>query len=531
MIDQQIHKVEIRRISPSPTNPRKFFNEGKLRELSESVRTHGVLQPILIRHKKDSEDFELIAGERRFRASIMADLTEIPAFIREMSDLQVLEVQVIENLQRDDLHPLEEAEGYEKLMKEHGYTAELLAQKVNKSKAYIYAKLKLAALCKKAREAFYDGKLNESTALLIARIPLASLQAQALKSITELDWRGEPMSFRSAAKHIQDNFMLRIDQAPFKTTDVDLLKGAGSCRECPKLAANQPEIFTDLKFADVCTDPECFARKKAANIAKRVAEAEAKGLSLIHGEAAKKLFPHGPQHSQSWTPLNDRNFYHEGGKTYRELLKGDMPPVTLIEDVKRGILVECVETSAANKILGVKKINSPYQQGGSNEDQKKKEKENREENNFRASWLDEIRFSFQKDLPKRSLPLFPTLNPAELRMVAKTMFSGIDFETRRRLVALWIDEKITHDLVYEFERNHIDKLSDADICALLIDCCLIGETHVATWSAPKTERMADFSTRFGIDHDQMRREHKAQIKAKEKASKPPAKQKKEALAA
>jgi ParB/RepB/Spo0J family partition protein len=138
----------------------------------------------------------------------------IPAMMRHMSDEEVVVFQTIENLQREDVHPLEEAEGYERLMKEFKYSADQLAEQVGKSRAYIYARLKLCALGGAARRAFYggDNKLSASTALLIARIPVDSLQEQATTEI--LTWsNGEPMSYRKAAQHIQARYMLRLADA------------------------------------------------------------------------------------------------------------------------------------------------------------------------------------------------------------------------------------------------------------------------------------------------------------------------------
>src|SRR5690606_14398087 len=129
----------------------------------------------------DPEPFyEIIAGERRYRASKLAGRTTIPAIVREISDLEVLELQIIENLQREDLHPLEEAESYEALLEQHkadpDYSVDLIAAKLGKSRAYIYARLKLCALRPAARKAFYAGTLTASTALLLARIPAPELQ-------------------------------------------------------------------------------------------------------------------------------------------------------------------------------------------------------------------------------------------------------------------------------------------------------------------------------------------------------------------
>ncbi|HEX2520142.1 MAG TPA: ParB/RepB/Spo0J family partition protein, partial [Castellaniella sp.] len=250
-------EIPLERIVRSKTNPRKTFREEGLVELAESIKKYGIMQPILLRPAPDAPLdpvplYEIVAGERRYRASGLAGLTTVPATVREISDMDVLELQIIENLQREDLHPLEEAESYEALLAQHendpDYSVDQVAAKLGKSRAYIYARLKLCALRPAARTAFYDGKLNPSTALLLARIPVPDLQDQALKEITEPDWRydHQPMSFRAAQKHVQEHYMTRLDQAPFKLSDETLLPEAGPCTTCPKRTGANPDLFGDV---------------------------------------------------------------------------------------------------------------------------------------------------------------------------------------------------------------------------------------------------------------------------------------------
>lgn len=204
-------------ITASKTNPRKIFDDAALADLAASITKHGVAQPILLRPTHVDAGvtfFEVVAGERRFRASKLAGKTTVPAIVRNLSDAEALEIQVIENLQRQDLHPLEEAEGFEVLMRENGYTADVMAEKTGKSKAYIYASLKLCALEPAPRQAFYDGKLTKSTALLVARIPVKHLQEKCVGEITQ-EWN--PYSTREAASHIERNYMLDLKKVDFKT--------------------------------------------------------------------------------------------------------------------------------------------------------------------------------------------------------------------------------------------------------------------------------------------------------------------------
>lgn len=204
-----IRWLALNRIEPSGTpvqqRRRSHYDAAALKELAANIKAVHVIEPIVVRPKADApeERFELVAGERRWLASGEAGLESIPAIVRTLDDRQVLEIQLIENLHREGLHPLEEAEGYEALMRDHRYGPDELVANLGRSRAYIYGRLKLLALEKPARKAFYEGKLSTATALLLARIPVQALQLEALKEITA-GYNGEPLSFRQAQLRIPD---------------------------------------------------------------------------------------------------------------------------------------------------------------------------------------------------------------------------------------------------------------------------------------------------------------------------------------
>lgn len=329
MSDYQL--IALQRIVESTCNPRQHFAQSAMDELTASVKTHGILQPVLVRPK--GLHFELVAGARRFRAASAAGLTEIPAVIREMTDREALEAATIENLQRQDLHPLEEAEGYGLIMEKHGYTAEQLAEKIGKSRSYIFGRLKLLALDDDARRLFRGGLLNPSTALLVARIPTAGLRARAIKEITELQYTGEPMSVRAAQKHLVRRFMLRLAEAPYPLDDATLTK-AGSCETCPKRTGNLPDLFEDVDSPDVCTDPDCFLEKKQAFVTREAERITAAGGKAITGKEAEKIAPNG---IERWSTLDDYTQLSKTcqadpeKRTYLEILGDDIDQV-LIED-------------------------------------------------------------------------------------------------------------------------------------------------------------------------------------------------------
>ncbi|MBR3816372.1 MAG: ParB/RepB/Spo0J family partition protein [Clostridia bacterium] len=151
--------VNINDIEPNREQPRKDFDEEALSELAESIAQHGVIQPLLVRPISDG-GYQLVAGERRWRASRMAGLTEVPVFIREMSDRQVAEVALIENLQREDLNPLEEARGYAQLMKDYSLTQEQVAKSVGKSRPAVANAMRILELPEEVLEFVRQGKLS-----------------------------------------------------------------------------------------------------------------------------------------------------------------------------------------------------------------------------------------------------------------------------------------------------------------------------------------------------------------------------------
>ena len=166
--------IPLERIRESTTNPRRVFDETKLREFADNIRLHGVLQAILVRPAPDGEDgaYELVAGARRFRASKLAGKSTIPATVRELSDSECREIQLIENLQREGVHELDEGIGYRSLMdlKPDFYTVETIATQVSRSPSYVKGRISLTDLIQPIQAAFYDRKLTIAHALEIARL-------------------------------------------------------------------------------------------------------------------------------------------------------------------------------------------------------------------------------------------------------------------------------------------------------------------------------------------------------------------------
>jgi len=191
-------RVPIEFISPNPRNPRRNFAEEDLADLANSIREHGIVQPVVVRPAAADGRYEIIAGERRWRAAQRAGLTEVPVIVRDVDDRVALELAIIENVQRSDLNPVEEAVGYQQLMEEHNYTQADLGQVIGKSRSHVANTLRLLKLPQSVRDMIIDGSLTaghartlvnaadpEKLARRIIEEGLSVRQAEALASEPE----------------------------------------------------------------------------------------------------------------------------------------------------------------------------------------------------------------------------------------------------------------------------------------------------------------------------------------------------------
>ena len=178
-------ELSINDLEPNRTQPRQSFDDGAMTELADSIAQHGVLQPILVRPLL-SGGYQIVAGERRWRASRMAGLTTVPAVIRDLTDSEVMQLALIENLQRQDLNPLEEALGYQTLMNEYGLTQEEAAGRVGKSRPAVANALRLLGLCPEVQERVRKGELSAGHARAILQLKSEKKQQEAAQKIVAL---------------------------------------------------------------------------------------------------------------------------------------------------------------------------------------------------------------------------------------------------------------------------------------------------------------------------------------------------------
>jgi hypothetical protein len=386
---------------------------------------------------------------------------------------------VLENLHRTDLHPLEEAEGFQQLLDANGYTVETLAEKVGKSKAAVYASLKLCALSPAGRDAFFEGKLTASTALLVARIPGATLQTKAVKEITRPGYSGDIPSYREAARVIRQNYMLDLDRAIFDQADPTLRPGAGDCYSCEKRSGNCREIFPDIESADVCTDPDCFKTKRAAHIDMLSQDAD-----TIKGEAAKELMPYNGHYvaggkyaradGRNGLPINQK-------QTWEELLGDELPSRYVIVEDRDPVKVFDIE--AATRLLEEKGLVTeaiaPAGPTPEQLEQEKKQVAKKAEIERRVSLLKELHARIGSD---RAV-LENTLHFAVPILLAE-MFDQLSFDYIVKLFS------VRGELIEISRRDEIDwherfaTLPPAELARLLVEVISISSEYSPVFHLP-----------------------------------------------
>jgi len=475
--------VELKDIKPSQHNARKTFDEAKIKELSASIKEKGVIEPIIIRPSNGK--YEVVCGERRFRASQLAGITTIPAVIKELDDKQAIEYQIIENLHREDVHPLEEAEGYELLMKKHGYkTVEDIAVKVGKSKGYVYGRLKLCELIPDNRKLFYEGKLNPSVALLIARIP-AHLQKEAGKKASSGGADDEPMSYRRAAEFITKEFMLVLKAAPFDTDDAMLIESTGSCTMCPKRTGNQKELFPDISSADVCTDPVCFKSKKDAGVKRALVKAKESGKTILSEKEAKKVFfSEDSMHlGEGYINLDAVCIEDKQGRKYKQLVKSvkDAKIVVAANPFSGELAAMLHRTEAARirKFLSIFPVKVEKDKPKAGKEQKKEDraKEAKQQQIMEKSTA-KIVESIINEVRKDSKLSFLRLMAEAMLNSYATPFVAFMFMKRR-------DPIVKREDALNQLKEHLDAISDSELPGFCLELIIhegteFGETNILT---------------------------------------------------
>ena len=255
----EFQNIPLKSIFPDPNQPRKFYDETAMDELTNSIKESGVLQPILVREQPERHDMYLIVcGERRYRASKTAGLKEIPAIIRSITDEEALQLQIVENLQRKDVHPMEEAVAFKSLHEK--MAIEEIANRVGKSEKYVARRIKLTDLIEEFQTILYGNHMDLTEASMLAKLD-HDQQTEILKELAPKDWKKKQGEWRMGnITRYCNKASNELSGSGFKLTDAKIYPEAGACSTCKFNSANQPLLFDDKKA--ICSKPSCFAIKQ-----------------------------------------------------------------------------------------------------------------------------------------------------------------------------------------------------------------------------------------------------------------------------
>lgn len=516
-----ITEIAIAELSESPFNPRKTFHDAALQSLTDDIISQGrVLQPLLVRPivpplfrdgHGDSTDlnavagYEIVFGHRRYRAASMAGLTHVPCMVRPMLDDEARRAQISENLARSDVHPIEEAEGFQALIDNDQQDADSIAELFGKSRSYVYGRLKLLEAVPEIRRACLAGEIGSDVTLLIARLRTARLQQKALCFIrgkgTSLSDGGE-RSVRAIRVLLKEKFMLDLKKVIFDITDEMLVPNAGNCMRCTKRSINAPE-FSDVLEAKkidnwsnehigayVCTDPDCCAEKKTAHLKREAGKLVAEGKTVVDGRAAHIAINAQGKIGGAYIALSDV-------KTELKTVNGQRPTTVTIQDPRTGRLVQAVRV-ADLKAAGVKVTEAPKADDWAARQRRYDAEiaafaaQADAENKVFAAVFEQVRAKARAQDPMCEFCL---------RQIAHAAFAGIVNMDRDVIADLY---ELANDAEVD---EAIKRMTAPELARFALDCALVKNVHrvrINEYNTP--ERLLEAAARYGIDVEQVRAE-------------------------
>lgn len=277
----KLQNISVKECVDSETNV-KGRSEGKsFDELTASIKEKGVLQPILVR--KTGDFYEVIAGNRRLSAAVKAGLETIPAQIVEMNDLEAREAQIIENLQRADIHPLDEGEQYRQLIEEGKYEIASVAAKVAKNESYVKQRLFLTNLVEKAAGAYRTGKILDGHAVLIAKLSTGDQE----KVLKEVNSRYNQMTVKDLKEWIEENIYSQLDNQPWLKSK-ELMEAVGKCNDACGIISTVQSLFGQVKEG-ACTSLKCWKQKMDRYVDHLAKTEKRTKVSSEYGQAPKGI--------------------------------------------------------------------------------------------------------------------------------------------------------------------------------------------------------------------------------------------------
>ncbi len=508
-VSNEYRNVPVTALVESTSNPRKRFDTKSLEELAASFKAQGVLQPLLVRAIEEDK-YEVIAGARRLRAANIAALEEVPVRVIELSDAACVETQLVENIQRENVHPLEEAFAFYGLLHTDGlqYDINSLATRAGKSPAFVATRLRLVELTPPIAEAFLADEIGVGHALEIAKLPQAE-QQQAFDAAFHTVWNGGKETrilrpVRDLTAWIEQNILLSLEAVPFDKNDEALVPEAGSCATCPKRTGFNTLLF-DAALQDSCTDKDCFNGKLSKNVERQIAEKpnlvqithewKAPGNSAVLGRNHYVVLNLSAKSASSKKPLSP---YQKPCKHMSEAI------VTDGTELGRTVKV-CAEPNCPVHFAD-RRAPNPAQTAKEREQRRKELEHQKLEATVRHRTLAEV-------LKRIGAPL----DRADLALVASALLNKLEplrreLLARRHKLVEGTASEVTHPQVQQAIARLLRQPDEGALSKLLIEVVLLECTDRAPTSDPDV--LIATAKRHRVDVDKVRKAVEQEFSAK-----------------
>ena len=510
--NHEYRSVPITALAESATNPRKRFDAKSLEELAASFKTQGILAPLLVRELEESK-YEVVAGARRLRAAKLAELEKLPVRVVKLTDAEAIEAQCVENLQREDIHPLEEALGSSR-----SWNSESLPtpsppspHALARARRTSTVAFRLADLIPPVAEAFLKDQITIGHALLIAKLP-ASQQQEAFSAAFRGLWTSEGNSqvlipVRELAAWIESNILLQLASAPFDKQDETLVPEAGSCANCPKRTGFNKLLFPDVR-KDSCTSPDCFRAKIDASV-KKTLETKPQLIQISAAWNSREGAPLGRNH---YVELEIKKAKPNGASSKLSPVQKPCDKMTeaiVMDGGKRGQVVKV----CADPTCRVHHPNTPSPQQVERE--RAEERKRIEKEKLAITTRHRILATI---LQRVSAPL----KKADLLAVGHYLIGHLSYSQVPALAKRHkVEAKKDSASAQELLAKQVGTYDEAELCKLLLEISLLDSAYQRS-TASRDDVLMDSAKRYRVDAEKLQKAVAKEFAAKrdKKAIKP-----------
>lgn len=471
--------ISVKYISPSPRNPRTSL--GDLTELANSLSSLKVmLQPIIVREVDDGRAYEIVSGHRRFAAAVDLGWEEVPCLVHELTEVQALEVNLAEQLQRKELTPLEEGEACRSLIELSGYDTKQVAAKLGQSPSWVTKRLSLCGLAAEVKKSLTKGEITVTLATALAALPTQKMQLEAVQKLEEESY-GDPVTTEEQLTTLRTEFCRPLKGVSWKLVDADLVPSAGPCSTCPKNSANNqaPGLFDNVKAPPTCSNLVCFESKMAAAWEKATAKHKAAGAKILPaGEGAKifNMYDGEPHFSYGSRYVFAKDVVQEDGskRSWAQIVEKmkpeDRPQLHIAQDPKGGIhelFVKDKATEAIAEHLELKWAKKAIERSEAPAAARVEQQEDRKAQEIREKVLGEVKVAIAKRIAKEglTLPVVRAMSPDDWMLERYLKALGVEGGQKKWLEKATMNELLAYTFWSESRLNAYDKF-DPDFLEL-----------------------------------------------------------------